>query len=46
VRKDAQGGLADQWFTAAMAATRTDPAFIAIQQKILSSYRGPDWQQG
>jgi polar amino acid transport system substrate-binding protein len=44
VRKDAAGAAANRWFSAAIAAVQTDPAFLAVQHKIVGGYRGPDWQ--
>jgi polar amino acid transport system substrate-binding protein len=44
--KEAHGGPADRWFTAALAAAHDDPAFIALGKKLNSGYRGPDWQPG
>jgi hypothetical protein len=38
------GDPADQWLTAAITEGAKDPAWRALQQKLLSGYRGPDWQ--
>jgi len=38
------GDPADQWLTAAINEGAKDPAWRALRQKLLSGYRGPDWQ--
>jgi polar amino acid transport system substrate-binding protein len=42
--KGGVGNPADQWLTAAVTEGARDPAWVALQQKLLSGYRGPDWQ--
>jgi polar amino acid transport system substrate-binding protein len=42
--KGGSGDAADRWLSALVAAGRQDPAFVALQDKANTGYRGPDWQ--